>query len=66
MKDGGDCDLLFRLASEPAFGMTEAEMTALLEPRNYIGRCAEQVTAFLTRHAPELCGAKSASSEIEV
>ena len=66
MRDGGDCDLLSRLASEPAFGMTEAEMAALLEPRNYIGRCAEQVTVFLARHAPEMRGAKSASSEIEV
>ena len=66
MRDGGDCDLLSRLASEPAFGMTEAEMAALLEPRNYIGRCDEQVTAFLARHALELHGAKTASSEIEV
>ncbi len=66
MKEGGDCDLLARLAAEPAFGMTEAEMTALLEPGRYIGRCAEQVTAFLERHRALLGGVKSACAEIEV
>ena len=66
MKEGFDCDLLSRLAAEPAFGMTEAEMTALLEPEKYIGRCPEQVTAFLAQHKAELGGVKRASAEIEV
>ena len=66
MKEGERCDLLSRLAAEPAFGMTEAEMTALLEPRNYIGRCPEQVTAFLAKHRKELDGAERASGRIEV
>ena len=66
MKESGDCDLLSRLAAEPAFGMTEAEMTALLEPERYTGRCAQQVTAFLERHSAELNGAAHIASEIEV
>ena len=66
MKEGYDCDLLSRLAAEPAFGLTEAEMTALLELRNYIGRSAEQVTAFLAQHSAELNGIKHADGEIEV
>ncbi len=66
MKEGGDCDLLSRLAAEPAFGLTEAEMAALLEPAGYIGRCPEQVTAFLESHKGELGGVKSASAEIEI
>ena len=66
MKEGFDCDLLSRLAAEPSFGMTEAEMTALLEPEKYIGRCPEQVTAFLAQHEAELGGVKRASAEIEV
>ena len=32
MKEGEPCDLLRRLAAEPAFGMTEAEMEAVLDP----------------------------------
>ena len=66
MKEGYDCDLLSRLAAEPAFGMTEAEMTTLLEPERYTGRCAEQVTAFLEQHSAELNGATHTASEIEV
>ena len=42
------------------------EMTALLEPGRYIGRCAEQVTAFLERHSADLNGATHTASEIEV
>jgi adenylosuccinate lyase len=66
MKNGEECDLLARLAKEPAFGMTEAEMTVLLDPERYTGRCAEQVTAFLERHSVELNGAAHTASEIEV
>ena len=29
------------------FGMTKEELTAHLEPKNYIGRCPEQVDDFL-------------------
>ena len=43
MKQGEGCDLLSRLAAHPEFSMTEAEMTAVLEPSKYIGRCPEQV-----------------------
>jgi len=54
MNRGDDCDLLQRLAAHPEFPMTEAELTAVLEPRSYIGRCPEQVDAFLERVMPLL------------
>jgi adenylosuccinate lyase len=66
MKEGGDCDLLSRLAAARAFGLTEEEMTALLEPRRYIGRCPAQVTAFLEAHRAELRGVERAAGGIEV
>ena len=47
MKEGESCDLLARLAAEPAFAMTEAEMESVLDPKLYTGRCAAQVAAFL-------------------
>ena len=47
MKDGLSCDLLSRLSAHPAFAMTETEMEAVLDPKLYIGRCPEQVDAFL-------------------
>ncbi len=54
MKEGEKCDLLRRLAAQPAFHMTEEEMEAVLTPSAYIGRCPEQVDAFLRQLRPLL------------
>ena len=66
MKEGEKCDLLARLASEPAFGMTEAEMEELQTPGAYIGRCPQQVDAFLSRGRPLLSGATREKAEINL
>ena len=66
MKEGEACDLLHRLAAEPAFGMTEEELSALLCPEDYIGRCPEQVDTFLAKVRPLLEGASAASGDIEL
>ena len=66
MKDGEECDLLARLAKEKKFGLTEAEMKKLLDPALYIGRCSEQVTAFLKKIGPLLSGADGKSAEINL
>ena len=58
--------LLSRLAAEPAFGMTEAEMEAVLDPKLYIGRCPEQVDAFLAQVRPLLSGASREVPEISL
>ena len=64
MKNGEDCDLLARLAAEPAFGLTEAEMSALLAPEDYTGRCAEQVSALIAKVRPLLEGVERNNAEI--
>ena len=64
MKEGEKCDLLSRLAAEPAFGMTEAEMEAVLTPSAYIGRCPSQVDAFLAKVRPLLDQAAHAAPDI--
>ena len=66
MKEGEKCDLLRRLAAEPAFGMTEAEMEAVLTPSAYIGRCPQQVDAFLKQAAPLLAQASAETPEINL
>jgi len=53
MNRGEDCDLLRRLAEHPAFGLTEEDMEALLEPSKYTGRCPEQVDAFLREYGDQ-------------
>ena len=66
MNNGEECDLLHRLAGEAAFGLTEEEMEALLEPGKYIGRCKEQVEAFLEQIKPLLPETGGASAEIHL
>ena len=66
MKDGEECDLLARLAKEKEFGLTEAEMKKLLDPTLYIGRCSEQVTAFVEKIKPLLANADGKSAEINL
>ena len=66
MKEGEKCDLLARLAAEPAFGMSEAEMEAVLNPAAYIGRCPEQVEAFLSQVEPLLTQASTEQVEINL
>lgn len=41
-------DLLERIAEDPDFGLDKDSLSKLLDPNLYIGRCPEQVTAFLT------------------
>lgn len=66
MKDGGDCDLLSRLAACPEFGMSEAELEARLNPCNYTGRCEQQVEAFLSSILPVLNDAVLTETTLDV
>ena len=66
MKEGEPCDLLRRLAAEPAFAMTESEMESVLDPKLYTGRCAEQVESFLRSVEPLLADASRGRPEINL
>ena len=66
MKEGKECDLLSRLAAEPEFGLTEAEMKELLDPVLYIGRCPEQVDAFIEKIRYLFDGVDRGTAEINL
>ncbi len=66
MKEGEPCDLLERLAGDPAFGMTRAELDAVMDPRIYTGRCAEQVERLIAEYEPLLQDVPRADAEISV
>ena len=66
MKEGESCDLLSRLAASGAFPMTEAEMEAVLDPALYIGRCPQQVDAFLAQVRPLFAQASDEAVEINL
>lgn len=46
-EEGGTCDLLDRIASDPAFNLTKQDILEVLRPENYIGRAPQQVDEFL-------------------
>ncbi len=46
-EEGGDNDLLDRLAADPVIGMTREEINAVLDLREFVGRAPEQVEEFI-------------------
>ncbi len=54
--EGKPNDLVARIAADPAFGMTEGEISALLNPTLYTGRSASQVTEFIRDVADPVIG----------
>ena len=66
MKEGEPCDLLDRLAGDPAFGMTREELDQVMEPKLYIGRCEQQVLRFLDECAPLLRDAAAEDGAIDL
>ena len=46
--EGGENDLLERIAADDAFGVTLEELNDILDPAKYVGRSPEQVTEFLS------------------
>lgn len=46
-EEGGENDLLERIASDPAFGVTLEQLESILQPEKYTGRAKEQTEEFL-------------------
>ena len=66
MKEGESCDLLERLAAESAFQLNGQDLEELLKPEDYIGRCPEQVDAFVEKVTPLFKDLKQEKTEINV
>lgn len=60
-EEGGKNDLVNRIAADPAFRMTEAELTGLLRAENFTGRAPEQVEEFSRDYIRPLLEANSDS-----
>ncbi len=66
MKEGEQANLIAALASHPEFGMTEEEILAVMKPENYIGRCADQVEAFVKVCRTKLSAEREKTEGIEL
>lgn len=49
-EEGGENDLLNRIANDDAFGVTLEELETILKPEKYTGRAKEQTEDFLTEY----------------
>ncbi|MCD7747120.1 MAG: adenylosuccinate lyase [Firmicutes bacterium] len=47
-EEGAECDLLDRIAADPAFSVTRGELDKILEPSRYVGCAPEQTETFLS------------------
>ena len=66
MDRGEPCDLLSMLAAEPEFPLNEEEMTDVLDPSAYIGRCPEQVQALVDKTRPLCTDIDRENAEINI
>ena len=66
MKEGEGCDLLSRLKESDEFGLTGEELDELLKPSLYIGRCPEQVKAYVEAVMPLVEGADTKAEDISI
>ena len=66
MKEGEGCDLLSRLKESDEFGLTGEELDELLKPSLYIGRCPEQVKAYVEAVRPLVEGADVNTEDINI
>lgn len=66
MKEGEGCDLLSRLKESDEFGLTGEELDELLKPSLYIGRCPEQVKAYVEAVRPLVEGADVKAEDINI
>lgn len=68
-KEGGENDLISRIANDPQFCLSEDEIRRELEPKKYIGRCVSQVEEFIADIAApkiEKYGKEDISYELKV
>ncbi|MBE6912871.1 MAG: adenylosuccinate lyase [Ruminococcaceae bacterium] len=64
-EDGEANDLIDRIAADPAFGMSKEEIVANLDPKNYTGRSASQVTEFIRDYVKPAISAYMADIETD-
>ncbi|MDD7384873.1 MAG: adenylosuccinate lyase [Actinomycetaceae bacterium] len=66
MKNGKPFDLLAALAAHPEFGMDAQEFESVMDPSKYIGRCPEQVEAFVSVVRARLGDVQAADAQLTV
>ena len=66
MDKGESCNLLSMLADDENFPLSESEMTDVLNPSAYIGRCPDQVQAIVDKTRPLITDIDRENAEINI
>lgn len=66
IKKGKECSLLSQLCAEKEFGLAREDMTKILDPKLYIGRCPEQTAAYIKKVRPLIKDRKNIPADIEI
>lgn len=66
MKNGEECGLLESLAREEQFGLSASDISKIMVPELYTGRCSAQVDRFLEKIKPLTEGVGTGSAEINL
>jgi len=64
-EDGGDNNLLDLIRQDPSFAVVHDQLDSLLDPVRFIGRCPEQVDAFLRDGVDPVLAEYTAASSVE-
>lgn len=62
-EEGGENDLLSRIAADPIFGVTLDELTELIRPEKYVGRAPRQTEEFLSEIVDPLLASYASVAE---
>ena len=65
-EEGLPNDLIDRLAGDPRIGLSREEITAHMDPAAYIGRCPEQVEAFIASYVDPILVSHTAAAGAEL
>jgi len=63
---GGECDLLTILAARTELGLSKSELSGLLDPPRYTGRCVQQVENYLKSLEELLRAAEQTDADISL
>ena len=66
MDHGEGCNLLELLAAEPEFPLNYDEMSVVLNPSDYYGRCPEQVQALVDKTRPLIADISRENAQINI
>ena len=65
VKNGDECDPVVRMCEEKELGTDKADLSALLQPERYVGRCEKQAAGYISGVRTPIVGSDRVAADIE-